>query len=359
VAASDFKSFDARDFEFRNSKGKVKAAPVLPKGIRIADTHCHLNTLDSPELAIARAAHRGFGFLCCLVDPADDSPDLAGCPDARASLELSGAWLAVARDILASWGEEGTPLPELVFAVGVHPHNARNYKKYRAELLELLEDPQVTCLGEIGLDYHYDLSPRKDQREVFAAQLELAQELGLPVSLHLREAHDEALEILRSVGVPDAGCIVHCFNLDAQVLQPFLDLGCYIAFGGPLTFRKAFYTRDACLHVPIDRLLTETDAPYMAPEPLRGTVCMPDMTVYTLRMLLDCFGFAGDERALEVLMPRPVDIENGAEKPDLAALDFPALRKGLNEAQFCRQVYANATRLLGGKPATRGGSHAS
>lgn len=88
--------------------------------------------------------------------------------------------------------------------------------------------------------------------------------------MHLREAHDDALAILRETGVPKAGCIVHCFNLDAQTLAPFLELGCYVAFGGPLTFKKSWETRAAALDVPLDRLLTETDAPYMAPEPLRA-----------------------------------------------------------------------------------------
>ena len=348
MSVDDFKAFSARDWLFRNSKGKVKDAPVLPAGVPVADTHCHLNMLDDPALALARAAHRGFGLLCCLVDPAEDSPESAGCPDARRSLELADDWLARARELLAEWGEPELPLPELVFAVGVHPHNARRHAACRAELVDLLAHPRVTCLGEIGLDYHYDLSPREDQRSVFAAQLELASELGLPVSLHLREAHDEALGILRVHGIPERGCIVHCFNLDASVLEPFLELGCHISFGGPLTFRKAYYTRDACLHVPVERLLTETDAPYMAPEPLRGTVCTPDCTLFTLRMLLDCFGYRGEQAARAALMPRPVDLEHGASALDLDRLDFPALQGGRSEEEFCRTLYRNAVELLGG-----------
>ena len=166
------------------------------------------------------------------------------------------------------------------------------------------------------------------------------------MSLHLREAHDDALAILRETGVPKAGCIVHCFNLDAQTLAPFLELGCYVAFGGPLTFKKSWETRAAALDVPVDRLLTETDAPYMAPEPLRGTVCTPSQTVFTLRELLDCFGYAGAERAFELLQPRQSDIDKGAVAPVTSMPDYAALQRGLTEAQFAEHVFQNAIDLL-------------
>ena len=238
-------------------------------------------------------------------------------------------------------------MPRIRLACGVHPHNAKHWESARDELLALLDDPLTCCLGEIGLDYHYDFSPRDAQREVFAEQLRIAHERNLPVSLHLREAHDEALEILEREGVPSAGCILHCFNLDTATLQPFLDLGCHVAFGGPLTFRKSWYTRLACLDVPFDKLLTETDAPYMAPEPLRGTVCEPAQTVYTLRMLLDCHGYAGTDRAFELVQPRAIDIENGEEAPSMDELpDFEAMRLALGEAEFANLVYDNAIALL-------------
>ena len=151
---------------------------------------------------------------------------------------------------------------------------------------------------------------------------------------------------MRETGVPKAGCIVHCFNLDAQTLAPFLELGCYVAFGGPLTFKKSRETRAAALDVPLDRLLTETDAPYMAPEPLRGTVCTPSQTVFTLRELLDCFGYAGAERAFELLQPRQSDIDKGAVAPVTSMPDYAALQRGLTEAQFAEHVFQNAIDLL-------------
>lgn len=350
MPVSGFKQYDYFDTVFRNSKGKEKQAPQLPCGIAVADSHCHLNMLDHPELALARAAHYGFNFVCCLVDTAEPPSEDGGVLSAAQAYEALAAWRADARRILGEWGEGQVELPRVRFACGVHPHNARYWDGAKDELVELLKNPLTGCLGEIGLDYHYDFSPRDVQREVFATQLRLAHETQLPVSLHLREAHDDALEILRREGVPAAGCIVHCFNLDAEVLAPFVELGCYIAFGGPLTFRKAYYTRAAAVHVPLDRLLTETDAPYMAPEPLRGTLCAPDHTLFTLRTLLDCFGYAGEERALELMRPRAIDVENGAESRPADSIDFARLQGGLDEAQFCNKVDANAVALLDRAP---------
>ena len=349
MSRDDFKHFEELDAHYRTSKGKERPAPQLPGGVPFVDTHCHLSMLHAPELAIARAAHRGFGLLVCVLDPGELQPPEGELPAAECPAASDG-WLAGAREVLAGWGEPDVPLPQLRFAVGVHPHNARNYDEVSEQLLTLLHDPRVGCVGEIGLDYHYDLSPRPVQREVFARQLQLAQQAGLPVQLHLREAHADALDILHREGVPQAGCVLHCFNLDVETLEPFVQLGCHIAFGGPLTFRKSWYTRDAALRVPIDKLLTETDAPYMAPEPLRGTECTPDMTLFTLRMLLDCFGYAGREAAAIALQPRAVDVENGAQPLQLDGIDFEALQQGLDEAGFCRRVYGNAAALLDRPP---------
>ena len=350
MAFEDFKQFAERDCAFRNSKGKARSAPALPTGVKIADTHCHLNMLPDPALALARAAHYGFGLLVCVVDPAEDSPESAGQPTASQSFELLGTWEEQAKGLLETWGEPESELPRVRFAVGVHPHNARNFEDARDELVSLLRDHRSSCIGEIGLDYHYDLSPRDAQREVFARQLRFAQHFGIPVELHLRDAHDDALDILRAEGVPQAGCVVHCFNLDAEVLAPFVELGCYISFGGPLTFRKAFYTRDACLQVPLDRLLTETDAPYMAPEPLRGTLCDPAQTVFTLRKMLDCFGYMGRDEALAALEPRQADIDAGARPLDPSAFDFDALQQGMDEAGFAKTLFDNAAGLLDRAP---------
>ncbi|MEI3377283.1 MAG: TatD family hydrolase [Coriobacteriales bacterium] len=347
---ADFKHFDERDALFRSSKGKLKPAPELPQGTLVADTHCHLGMFPDPGLVLAQAAAHGVDFICCMTDPT--KPELDGDDgdvarrSARQTYDGLDGWFDDAAMELERWGMAQAIMPRVRFACGVHPHNAKYFEQARDELVALIERPETCCLGEIGLDYHYDLSPREVQRKVFAAQLSMAQECSIPVSLHLREAHDEALGILREVGVPDAGCILHCFNLDAATLAPFLELGCYIAFGGPLTFKKSWDTRLAALDVPVDRLLTETDGPYMAPEPLRGTVCAPSQTVFTLRTLLDCFGYAGEQRAIELISPRQSDIENGTAEPVTAMPDYPALQRGLDEGQFAERVFQNALDLL-------------
>lgn len=184
--------------------------------------------------------------------------------------------------------------------IGVHPHNAKDYTAVcERELIEHAADPRTSFIGEIGLDYHYDFSPREQQRVVFVRQLELAQRMELPVSLHIREAHGEALELLARTGVPEAGCVLHCFNLDVEALRPWLELGCSIALGGPLTFKKSHALREAAPEIPMGRLLTETDSPYMTPEPLRGTECGPEDTVFTAHLLWEVYSQAHPEQADE------------------------------------------------------------
>ena len=176
--------------------------------------------------------------------------------------------------------------------MGCHPHNAQHYDDaLEAVLRERLHDGRVSALGEVGLDYHYDLSPREAQREAFRRQIRLAKEAGLPVVLHMREAHDDGFALLSEEGFPEAGTLLHCFNLDAAELARWTEAGCFIAFGGPLTFKKADEVREAAKLVPADRLLTETDAPYMTPEPLRGTTCGPEHVAFTAAKLADVRGF--------------------------------------------------------------------
>ena len=189
-------------------------------------------------------------------------------------------------------------MPRVRIATGCHPHNAKRYDDALEALLrERLRDPRVCAIGEIGLDFHYDFSPRDDQRQAFRRQVRLAHELGLPVILHVREAHDEALALMREEGFPEAGVLLHCYNLDAATLAPWVEAGCYVAFGGPLTFKKADEVREAAQLVPIDRLLTETDAPYMTPEPMRGMTCGPEHVIFTAERLAEVRGCApGGER---------------------------------------------------------------
>ena len=157
----------------------------------------------------------------------------------------------------------------VVASIGVHPHDAakvapRTFDDLRA----LSKNPKVVAFGEIGLDYHYDFSPREIQREVFVAQLKLARELSLPVVIHTREAWEDTVTILRQHWQGPG--IMHCFTGDPEQAKEALDLGFSLAFGGAITFKTADKIRDSARLTPDNRLLIETDAPYMAPVPHRG-----------------------------------------------------------------------------------------
>jgi TatD DNase family protein len=272
------------DALFRNAKGRIVEPPVL--NAPVADTHVHLDMLHHPALALARAAANGVDFLVTVVDPTEDP--------AYTYLSL-GEWEHHARELLDGWNKH-VPVSSTRIIVGCHPHNASRFTRDIEQILiKCASRPLTAGIGEIGLDYHYDLSPRTTQQEVFKRQLALANEMVLPVALHLREAHDDGLRILKEEGMPAAGTLLHCFNLNFETLKPFLDLGCHVAFGGPLTFKKSDELREAARSTPIERIVTETDAPFMAPEPLRGTVCGPEDTVFTAACLVEAFGLEGRE----------------------------------------------------------------
>jgi TatD DNase family protein len=152
-------------------------------------------------------------------------------------------------------------------------------------------------MGELGLDYHYDHSPRELQRAAFARQLALAQELKLPVTIHLREAHADGLALMREQGSLTAGAILHCFNLEPAAAAPFLELGCVVSFAGPVTFKKADEVRAAAAAVPLDRLLVETDCPFMAPEPFRGQRAEPAHTLWNAAAVAKARGLSLPELA--------------------------------------------------------------
>ncbi len=165
--------------------------------------------------------------------------------------------------------------------VGLHPHEA---SQYSSTLLGEIEGaclrPEVLALGEIGLDYHYDFSPRSIQREAFEAQVDLAGRIGLPVVIHSREAVGDTLDILRCAGKNLRG-VVHCYTYGMEPLESFLELGLHISFSGVVTFPKAPEIQEAALRVPPDRILVETDAPYLAPVPFRGKRCEPAFAAST------------------------------------------------------------------------------
>lgn len=181
--------------------------------------------------------------------------------------DLAGSQLAV---------KQAGSHPGLWAAVGIHPHDAKSWTPaLAAELKQLAQASEVVAYGEIGLDYHYDFSPRPVQRQAFKEQLRLAKELALPVIIHSRDAHQDVLHILRAEGPFPAGGLMHCYSGSAEMTADFLEMGFYISFAGPVTFKNAKKPALAAQAVPGDRLLAETDCPYLSPEPYRGKLNHP------------------------------------------------------------------------------------
>lgn len=216
------------------------------------DSHCHLADdafAADLEAVIARAREAGVNAALCVIDAASD------------------AEIERARRLTQLW-------PAVRFAVGVHPHQAGHF----ADRLDAVETtvsdaiagiPDARALGEVGLDYHYDFAPRAVQREVFRRQLCLARARGWPVVIHTREAEEDTIAILREEGQGEIRGVFHCFTGDAKAAQRALDLGFHVSFAGIVTFPKAESLREAARLVPADRLLAETDSPYLTPVPFR------------------------------------------------------------------------------------------
>lgn len=285
-----------KDALFRAKKKKQGYRIVSPPSpaleAPVADSHAHLDMLEDAPFALARSAVHGIGFICTIVDVFED---------ATTTFEMLDTWLDKASELLPDLVADASAdykIPLVRIGIGCHPHNAKDYDDdLEALLITRLRDERVSALGEVGLDYHYDFSPRSTQRDVFRRQIALAHITGLPLLLHLREAHDDALKIMDEEGFPEAGVLLHCYNLDSETLRPWLERECFVAFGGPLTFKKSEETRAAALTVPLNKLLTETDAPYMAPEPMRGMTCLPDHSIFTAERLAEVFSCEpGDAR---------------------------------------------------------------
>lgn len=205
------------------------------------DSHCHLQLGDT-TVAEARAA--GVERLVCIGTDAEQS---------TAAIDLAGAHDNV-------WA-----------TVGLHPHDAKHGVD---TIVDLLSAPKVVAVGECGLDYHYDHSPRDVQRDAFAAQLALAAARSLPVVIHTREAWDDTFAILSSTDGPDR-VVFHCFTGGPDEARRALDAGAWLSFSGIVTFKNAGDVRAAAALCPLDRLLIETDAPFLAPEPHRGQTNRP------------------------------------------------------------------------------------
>ncbi|MCZ2153352.1 MAG: TatD family hydrolase [Bryobacterales bacterium] len=243
-------------------------------GAGFVETHCHLDDAQfegERDQVVQRALAAGIGMLVSIGTG-------NGPPDLGAGVRMADAY----REVYAS--------------VGVHPHDAAKASDETwPELRELARHPKVLLLGEIGLDFHYDHSPRDVQRRVFVKQLELAAELDLPVSIHTREAWRETVELLREVWAgAGRGGVFHCFSGGAAEAAEALGLGFYLGIGGVLTFPKAVELREAVAATPLERLLLETDSPYLAPVPYRGKRNEPAFLIEAARRIAEIKGISLD-----------------------------------------------------------------
>ncbi|NLA27219.1 MAG: TatD family hydrolase [Firmicutes bacterium] len=213
---------------------------------RFIDTHAHLNFPQfraDLEQVLARSRAAGVGMIINVGSDETSSETAVALSETN---------------------------PQLWAAVGIHPHSASGASsRYRSRLSGLAAKRRVLAIGEIGLDFYRDLSPRPIQERVFREQLELAAELNMPVIIHSREAHSRTVQILREMSTPRAG-IAHCFSGSKKDLDAFLELGFYISIAGPVTYPRSHALRALLKEIPAERLLLETDAPYLSPLPYRG-----------------------------------------------------------------------------------------
>ena len=172
--------------------------------------------------------------------------------------------------------------------IGWHPTEAGSYtNEIEVKLQDQLTTPKVVALGEIGLDYHWMEDPKEIQDRVFRRQIAIAKEMNLPISIHTREALEDTYAILKEEDIRDIGGIMHSFSGDFEWAKRFLDLGMHLSFSGIVTFKKATDVQEAAMNVPLDRLLVETDAPYLAPVPYRGKRNEPGYTRYTVEKIAE------------------------------------------------------------------------
>ena len=239
------------------------------------DSHCHLaDEVFAPDLDAVVARAREAGVERALV--------ILAAGDAKE--------IAQARRLEQLW-------PEVRVAVGVHPHQAHEFAGNPERAVEVVREqiagtPSARAIGEIGLDYHYDFSPPDVQRVVFRSQVRLARELQRPVVIHTREADEDTVAILREEGGGEVRGVLHCFTGDAALARAVLDLGFYISLAGIITFPKASELRTTVSGVPIDRLLTETDSPFLAPVPHRGRRNEPAYVTRIVAALAGLYGLA-------------------------------------------------------------------
>jgi len=239
----------------------------------LIDSHCHLaDDTFAPDLddVVRRARDAGLERAMVILEAGN-------AKEAARTRRLETLW------------------PEVRFSIGVHPHQAHQFAGDPARAATVVREqwtatPGARAIGEIGLDYHYDYSPRDVQQEVFRAQLRLARDLDRPVVVHTREAEADTVAMLREEGGGQIRGVLHCFTGTPALADAGLDLGFYVSLAGIITFPKAGDLRQTARRVPLDRLLTETDSPFLAPVPYRGKRNEPAHVVRVVAALAELHG---------------------------------------------------------------------
>ena len=266
------------------------------------DSHCHI---DSPDFdadrdeAVQRARDAGVKFLLNIGTGEPDSGSF------ERAVEIAGRY-------------------ENVFAsIGIHPHDAKTYNdKAEARLIKLAKDnKKVIAWGEIGLDFYYGHSPRGIQEKVFRRQIQVARELSLPIIIHSRDADKETIRILKEECSPAdfRGGIMHCFSGTPNMAESLMEIGFLISFAGNVTFKKAENLRDAARVVPLEKLLIETDCPFLTPVPFRGKRNEPAFVVHTAKFLADFYD---------------IELEKLANRTTRNFLDFFKIQLATEDTEF-------------------------
>jgi len=262
-------------------KDIAQALAEYPPLIGLFDTHSHLNDKRfESDLDTVLNRMREYRMLTVCVGADMDS--------SRESVQYANEY-------------------DFVYAsVGVHPHDAKEFTEADIPQLTrwLTTEKKVRALGEIGLDYYYDLSPRDVQREAFARQLDLAYELGKPVILHIRDAHGDTIDILRANRNRLPQCVVHCCSASWESAKIYMNMNCMLSFAGPVTLKRSTNLHEIVQKMPLDRLMIETDSPYLAPEPVRGRRNEPANVAHICR-------FVAQLRSMDAQKMCDVTRENG------------------------------------------------